>query len=167
MTYKTYIGAIAVFGFLITGLVIGAMAVNGQYQRSYDNQTIPHERIVVDTANKTPVEAAEYTNNFDPSVTVIAGGTELQGGGQDYTWYPATGNLSWNASSSSVSDGDMAEVTYSYDGRPLSIERTRDLRQMLFDVLPYVALMFTGLGLTGLFAGLYRYFKPKSSTRGR
>jgi hypothetical protein len=167
MNAKTLIAAIGVFGFILLAAVVGAMAFDAQYQRSYDSQTIPGERVVVDVDQQTPVEAAQYTNNFDTSVTVRLDGEQLNGSGEDYTWYPATGNLSWNASSPQVADGDPAAVTYSYDGQPLSVERTRGLRVMLTGALPYLALLFVGLGLLGLFGLLYKRTTSSRTRRGR
>lgn len=166
MNAKTFILAIAAFGFLLIGLLVGAIAVDGQYQQSYDTQAIADEPITIDTTNKTPVDAAEYTNDFNTSITVVSGGEELQDG-DDYTWYPADGEIDWNASSPEISDGDQAYVSYAYAGQPLSVEKTRDLRLLLFDILPYAALFFVGIGILGLFAGLYKTVKGNSTSRRR
>lgn len=156
MNAKTFIAVIAVFGFLTIGTVVGAIALDTQYQRSASTQNITAEPVGIDTTDNTAVQAANYTNNFETGVTVVVDGTELSGGGEDYTWYPASGELSWNASSPHVLDGDVAEVNYVYDGRPLSIEKTQGIRTMIFGSLPYVALLLTTLALLGLFAGVYK-----------
>lgn len=156
MKRKGLIAALGVFGFLLLALVVGAIAADAQYQRTYGDQTVDNERVIVDTNNDTAVEAADYTNNFDTSVTVRLDGEQLNGSGDDYTWLPATGELSWNASSPQISDGGTAEVSYGYTGRPLAVEETRGVRQMLFSALPWLLLLIVPLALLGLFATLYR-----------
>lgn len=166
MNAKSYIVAIGVFGFLLIATIVGAIALDSQYQRSAGAQTISGERVEIDTAEPTPVEAANYTNNFEPTVTVRVDGTNLTSG-DDYTWYPADGEISWNASSSQVSDGQLAAVTYSYYGHPLSVEKTRDIRTTIMTMLPYLGLTVAGVGLLGLFAGLYRSGTNSSPSRRR
>lgn len=165
MSRTTYLAGLGIFAFFIIAILGGVTALDHQYQQSLGEQTVDNERVIVNTSAPTPVEAAEYTNNFDMSVTVSIDGETLNGSGGDYTWYPATGELSWNASSTHVSDGDTAAVTYGYQGRPLSMMETREMRQALLQALPVLAFVGIGMAIVGIGYAAYRFSKSTGSNR--
>lgn len=101
-----------------TMLIVGLFVVSTIYGTMPASETVAvtNESITIDVGNATQVDET-YGTSYDKDETVYNSSGVRLTEGTDYQWYTDNQSVVWY-STSSVTDGATANISYSFDAKP-------------------------------------------------
>ena len=164
MQLRGYVFGIAVFCLFLLAAIMGSFAMEASYQETPDRVIdVRDEEMVVQVDEPVPVQNAD-ARGLQDEIVIYHQGEQLVRG-EDYEWDPGTGEVTFNASSPTVADGELALVSYAYEDRSQAVRESRPLFEDLVELLPYVALLLIPVVILSVMALAYAA-KPRD-TMGR
>lgn len=139
--------SLVLLALLLVGTVAGTFAIGASLDDA-DRTVTREDSLVVDYDATYQLE----TRGSFVSITAEVDGTALQRG-TDYTFDESAGELSF-ADTTATTEGDVATVSWTYQGRSEAASTTRGLQITLIELLPYLALIPVGLFVLTLAAGV-------------
>lgn len=164
MQVRGYVFGIAVFCLFLLAAIMGSFAMEASYQETPDRVIdVRDEEMVVQTDGPNAVQNADARGLRD-EIVIYHQGEQLDRG-EDFEWDPNTGEVTFNASSPSVTEGELALVSYAYEDRSQAVRESRPIFEDVAGLLPYVALLLIPVIILSVM-GLAYAAKP-SDTMGR
>lgn len=165
---RAYVTGIVVFAVVLVAALGIMWAVGAEYDRAPEQaETVNDEPIVVDKGNWTATDHPDYALSFYDNETVRNSSGSQLSEGTDYEWNTTNGSVYWYESSTDVTDGEEASITYSYAAKRPGTRRVMSVVSIpVRYVLPFSLLVLLAMTMAGLGIGLYRFTDRSFSGRG-
>lgn len=144
MDWRPYIAGALALGVLVFALVAGAAAVSTGYRAQKADFTVSNESLTVTYDHPVAVDPPETADTFYDDETVRNDSDAQLEAGADYRWNRTTGNVTF-LNTTATAAGEAASISYRYAGWRAEASRLRNAATALYGVLPYFALVITGV----------------------